>query len=56
MKIRVEKASDWDYESEVEINTIEELIQFSKDCDSRLILSGCTYDNPTIIIYDYYVE
>ena len=56
MKFKVERASDWDYEKEVEINTIEDLIQFSKDCEKNIVLMGASKDMPILLIYDDYIE
>ena len=49
MKFQVTKASDWDYKEEVEINTLEELVDFSKK-------DGIILEGNHIKIYDDYVE
>ncbi len=58
MKFHVHRASSTD-EIEMEINTIDDLLVLSKDCEADLIISfkGVTpYSKNTIIIYDDYVE
>ena len=61
MKFVVTKSSDWGYEDEVEINTLEELKEFqSKSNNSSLIINFCAtvddkYDGE-IEIYDGYRE
>jgi len=49
MKFQVTKASDWDYKEEVEINTLEELVELSKK-------DGIILEGNHIKIYDDYVE
>jgi hypothetical protein len=50
MKFNLTKASDWNFESEVIINSIEELLDFIKK-EGRLII-----DSDSIKIYDDYIE
>ena len=38
MKFKVTKSSDYTYESTIEINTLEELIEFQKTCGCEIIL------------------
>lgn len=52
VKFKVEKTSNWGYQAEVEINTIEELIKFIKDNGSKIIIC----EDNTIEIYDTYRE
>ena len=51
-KFKVNKTSDWDYKVEVEINTIDELINFIKESGSKIVV----YEDNTIEIYDTYRE
>ncbi|MED5101095.1 hypothetical protein P9858_13295 [Niallia circulans] len=53
MKLKVVKASDLDYESEVDVKTIEELFNFIKDCDNAVVIEK---DCKRITIYDDYLE
>jgi hypothetical protein len=53
MKFKLTKASDWNYESEVEINTLEELVNFTKENGNRVVLDT---DDSEITIYDNYLE
>jgi hypothetical protein len=50
MKFKIRKASDWKYKSELEINTLEELINFVEE-NGEIIL-----DEDEIMIYDDYIE
>ena len=53
MKFIVEKASDWDYKSEVEIETLDELEKFIENCGYEIVINeGFT----RITIYDAYIE
>ena len=45
MKFKISRASDWDNEWEVEINTLEDLLDLMKKEDSKIILYG--YENTT---------
>ena len=59
MKFKLTKASDWCWEDEIEINTLEELIKFIKK--NWAIIMDEPLDKKRdkryrIIIYDYYVE
>lgn len=54
MKFKVRKASDWGYKSEVEINNLDELIEFTKNNENRIVLD--TDDEFMIVIYDDYLE
>ena len=57
MKIKVYKASNWNYEKEVEINTLEELIKFRKECGNDIIIQEEFNSNKlAIMIYDDYIE
>lgn len=61
MKFHVHRASRTSYtdEIEMEINTIDDLLALSKDCEEDLIISfkGVNpYSENTITIYDDYVE
>lgn len=53
MKFTIAKASDWDYEDEVEIKTLEELVKFIKEYDKAVVIEK---DCKRIIIYDDYLE
>jgi len=63
MKFFVWRASDWT-ESVVEVNTLEELKKFQKDCGVPLVVNfdyhSLTFPNEglinEIIIYDDYIE
>ena len=50
IKFSIEKASDHNFEDEIEINSLEELMKFADDNGSLVIARGC------IIIYDGYLE
>lgn len=52
MKFKVTKSSDYTYESTIEINTLEELIEFQKTCRCEIIL----IDENEIEIYDDFRE
>lgn len=51
MKFAIRKASDWNYEDELEINSLEELIKFINNNGGKIILK-----EERITIYDDYVE
>ena len=53
MVFKVDKASDWKYESTIEINTLEDLINFAKEVGSELVFNA---DEMQITIYDDYLE
>lgn len=58
MKFVVYRVSDHIEETR-NIDTIEELLAFSKEVNAELIIGGTTYDElelPTLIIYDDYIE
>ncbi len=59
MKFIIEKASDYHFEEEKDIKTLEELIQLAKDSNHSLVVKpkgiGITTVD-TIIIYDDYLE
>lgn len=50
MKFKVDKASDWKYEAEVEINTLKELLSFV-DKNGEIVFRA-----NEITIYDDYLE
>lgn len=52
MKFKVTKSSDYTYESTIEINTLEELIEFQKTCGCEIIL----INENEIEIYDDFRE
>lgn len=52
IKFKVTKSSDYTYESTIEINTLEELIEFQKTCGCEIIL----IDENEIEIYDDFRE
>lgn len=55
MKFILRRTSDYTNQSEIEINTLEELMQFKKDVNEELIIGE--YDgNPLIEIYDDWRE
>ena len=70
MKFKIEKASDWGYEDYKEINTLEELLEFTKTCHKGQSVILEWHDEsertkhspenkeliPVITIYDDYVE
>ena len=53
MKFKVSKASDWDYKSEIEINTLDELIEFTKANGGSVVIDT---EYNMITIYDGYLE
>lgn len=58
MQCCVTKASEWKYEEIVEINTLEELIEFGRKNGSFIFYAdnkreGCDH---SILIYDDYIE
>ena len=58
MKFFVTKTSDWNYKEHIEINTLEELMDFVKDNDSVVLSKPhpCSDNLPSIEIYDDYRE
>ncbi len=58
MKFYVTRTSDWKYKEQVEINTLEELIDFVRDNGDIIIQKPYPYrDNlPSIEIYDDWRE
>ena len=60
MKFQLTKASVWDYKEEVEINTLEELVEFSNKYNpidnNRLWYQGIILRGNQIKIYDDYIE
>lgn len=57
MKFELKKASDLNYREEIEINTLEELKEFQqKCCDAIIVDFNDPSSEPSIIIYDYYLE
>lgn len=54
MKFKVTKSSDYTYESAIEINTLEELIEFQKTCGCEIILID--ENENEIEIYDDFRE
>jgi len=50
MKFKIDKASDWSYKGEVEINTLEELIDFVKK------EGDIVFTEESITIYDDYLK
>jgi len=61
MKFRVEKASDYNYESEIEISDFNELIEFINTEGKGCVVIDLTVEDriisePTITIYDDYIE
>ncbi len=58
MRFLVTKASDMSWPRKrkpLELNTLEELVEFIKKCGHNVIVDGCS-DPPEIEIYDAYVE
>lgn len=61
MKFIVLKASDYEYRKEMEINSLEELMEFMNSVENSVIV-GKDYDHitdeleNTLIIYDDYLE
>lgn len=58
MKFKLTKSSDWNFEKEIEFNTLEELISWMKEINEDIII-GLNYlgDGKDFIeIYDYYRE
>ena len=65
MKFRLTKASEWEFEDEVEINSLEDLENLQKlytNCEGA---NDCAWTNPSLVInfdegditiYDYYLE
>jgi hypothetical protein len=65
MKFRLIKASDFEFEEEVEINSLEDLIALQNKYTNCEGASDYSWVNPSlvidfnereIIIYDYYIE
>lgn len=54
MRFQVEKASDYDYQETVEINTIEDLIALSNRYNNEDLIIN--FRDNIIIIYDDYIE
>lgn len=60
MEFRVYRASDYSRSFEIrEFNTLEELLAFSKEVKSELLIGGHLGNDPertSILIYDDYIE
>ena len=60
MKFKVDRASDYNYKESVEINTLEELMEFVNKNGSIVIWGdkekGAYNDHSDITIYDGYLE
>lgn len=65
MEFRLLKASDWDFDEKVTINTLEDLKELQEKYQTEKIPFSGNWYNPSIIIdfntkeikiYDYYVE
>jgi hypothetical protein len=59
MKFFVTKTSTWNYKKHIEINSLEELMDFVKDNGGEVVLSEpypCSDNLPSIEIYDDYRE
>ena len=63
MEFNLTKASDWEFKKEIEINTLEELLEFHQKVKNNLIIEetyGFKGETPknkyTIMIYDSYIE
>lgn len=55
MKFRVTKASDWDYKENIEIATLEELVDFIKTNGDVVINEGDETEM-YMVVYDDYIE
>lgn len=56
MKFKVERTSNWGSPKEVEINTLNELIEFYKHNDKTPLIISFDEDGGEIEIYDDYRE
>lgn len=58
MKIRVTKASDWNYEEIITMNSMKELSNFIKEFGEIIVSEDDTYNEYDLLItiYDDYVE
>lgn len=58
MKFKLTKSSDWDFEKEIEFNTLEELINWMKKINEDIIieLNYLGEGKDVIEIYDTYRE
>lgn len=65
MKFRLTKASEWEFEDEVEINSLEDLIALQNKYTNYEGANDCAWPNPSLVIdfnekditiYDYYLE
>lgn len=56
MKFIVIKSSSWEYKEEKEINSLEELIEFSREVKGSLILETKEEEPHELEIYDDYRE
>lgn len=65
MKFRLTKASEWEFEEEVEINSLEDLIALQNKYTNYEGANDCAWANPSLVInfdegditiYDYYLE
>lgn len=65
MKFRLTKASEWEFEEEIEINSLEDLIALQNKYTNYEGANDCAWKNPSLIvdfnekditIYDYYLE
>lgn len=55
IKVRVTKASDWNYDDEIEFDSAEEFLEYIKEA-GEVILEHCTESLWNLKIYDSYVE
>lgn len=60
MKFIIKDASDWLFEEEININTLEELIKYIEEetCGDVIIYKPGSYDKKEWVLrnYNYYVE
>ena len=57
MTFTVYKASDYEYEEKITINTLEELLAFKDEVGAIIIQNGYPHEeNLVIMIYDDYIE
>ena len=55
MIFKIGKASNWNYEEEIEIKTLEDLLEFIDSVSDSIVIET-KHDNYSITIYDDYLE
>jgi hypothetical protein len=56
MEFILYKASDWSFRENIQLNSIEELVDFAHEVGSGLIIGGNVDGTLKLTIYDDYIE